>query len=174
MGKFNLQDYQTVEDRLKEFWADCPDGRINTDIIERDGTFVTVKATIWKDKSDASPTATGIAYEDSSIGGQPVNKTSHIENCETSAIGRALANMGYYAKARPSREEMEKVERMGTPVDDADVTAVDDLVEQLTGQGKDVAALKKAAHTSAVNAGHKVKSAGYYQHVAGELAKGLG
>ena len=60
------------------------------------------------------------------------------------------------------------------PAADTDVSAVDDLVEQLKEQDKDVAALKKAAHTSAVNAGHKVKSAGYYQHVAGELAKGLG
>ena len=60
------------------------------------------------------------------------------------------------------------------PATDIDVTKVEDLMQQLKEKGKNVNALKKTAHDSAEKAGHKVKSAGYYQHVAGELAKGLG
>jgi len=54
-----------------------------------------------------APDATGLAQERE--GSSTVNKTSALENCETSAIGRALANLGYAAKGkRPSREEMSK------------------------------------------------------------------
>jgi NADH/NAD ratio-sensing transcriptional regulator Rex len=50
--------------------------------------------------------STGLAYEKNGEG--YVNKTSHLENCETSAIGRALANFNYAGSKRPSREEMQK------------------------------------------------------------------
>jgi hypothetical protein len=105
---FNLEDYETVEDRLTKFWKDYPDGRISTQIIEHTLQRFIVQAAIYRTEVDAQPWATGFAEETVSTRG--VNSTSALENCETSAIGRALANAGYASKGkRPSREEMAKV-----------------------------------------------------------------
>lgn len=110
MPMFNLDNYETVEDRLIRFWADHPEGRIYTSIVHYDDNKVVFKAEIYFGSEDAHPKATGFAEE--IRGASPVNKTSHLENGETSAIGRGLANCGYAAKgSRPSREEMSKVVR---------------------------------------------------------------
>jgi hypothetical protein len=105
---FNLADYETVEVRLEKFIKDYPDFRIATEleVVERDRYIV--KAYLFKTASDSLSWATGYAEE--KITDRGVNSTSALENCETSAIGRALANAGYAAKGkRPSREEMSKV-----------------------------------------------------------------
>ena len=108
---FNLDNYETVEDRLIRFWADHPNGRIATSIHHYDDTKVVFRAEIYFDAADQHPKAVGYAEE--VRGASPVNKTSHLENAETSAIGRGLANCNYAPTgARPSREEMEKVQRM--------------------------------------------------------------
>ncbi len=105
---FNLEDYETVEDRLTKFWKDYPDGRISTEIVEHTLQRFIVKASIYRTEVDAHAWATGFAEETVSTRG--VNSTSALENCETSALGRALANAGYATKGkRPSREEMSKV-----------------------------------------------------------------
>jgi hypothetical protein len=73
---------------------------------------------LYADKDDKVPVATGYAEEIKSDRG--VNATSFVENCETSAIGRAIANCPLQAPAsgpRPSRNEMQKVERLSTPSD---------------------------------------------------------
>ncbi len=112
MAKFNLDNYETVEDRLKAFWKDNPNARINTEIVHitEDGTCVTIRAEIFKQDIDARPVATGIAQETKGQGGF-ANADAWMENCETSAIGRALANWKYQGsnKPRPSKEEMSKV-----------------------------------------------------------------
>lgn len=109
--RFNLDNYETVETRLAKFWAQFPNGQVFTAIHHYDDNKVVFRAEIYKDISDPRPVATGYAEEvrDSS----PVNKTSHVENCESSAIGRALANYLFQSKTapRPSREEMSKVVR---------------------------------------------------------------
>jgi hypothetical protein len=105
---FNLADYETVEVRLEKFIKDYPDFRIATEleVVEKDRYIV--KAYLFKTTSDSLSWATGYAEE--KITDRGVNSTSALENCETSAIGRALANAGYAAKGkRPSREEMSKV-----------------------------------------------------------------
>ena len=105
---FNLEDYETVEERLVKFWKEHPDGRISTTIIEHTLQRFIVQAAIYRTEVDANPWTTGYAEETVSTRG--VNSTSALENCETSAIGRALANAGYASKGkRPSREEMAKV-----------------------------------------------------------------
>ena len=110
MAHFNLADYETVEDRLVKFWDDHKQGRILTSIHYYDDNRILVKAEIYFNREDDRPVATGYAEE--VRGASPVNKTSHAENAETSAIGRGLANCGYATKgSRPSREEMEKVQR---------------------------------------------------------------
>jgi hypothetical protein len=105
---FNLDDYETVEERLIKYWKDYPDGQIHTEIMESTASRFIVKASIFRTEADARPWATGLAEE--TVQGRGVNATSALENCETSAIGRALANAGYATKGkRASREEMGKV-----------------------------------------------------------------
>ena len=105
---FNLADYETVESRLEKWWKDYPDGRVGTKIEQATDTRYIVSAELFRTEADAKAYATGLASE--SVSDRGVNSTSALENCETSAIGRALANAGYAAKGkRASREEMSKV-----------------------------------------------------------------
>lgn len=109
MANFNLDNYVPVNERLEKFYADHPNGRVITNILEHDHNtgFVLFQAMIYRDCDCEHPAATGHAYE---VAGQGhVNKTSHIENCETSAVGRALAMLGYeIQRGIASREEMAK------------------------------------------------------------------
>jgi hypothetical protein len=108
---FNLEDYETVEERLVKFWKEYPDGRIETELIEATATRFIVYSKVYRTEADPKPWATGLAFE--TISDRGVNATSALENCESSSIGRALANAGYAKRgARPSREEMGKVERL--------------------------------------------------------------
>lgn len=111
MVRFNLEDYATVEERLVKFWQDHPDGAVITELIKHEGDTVIFKASIYFERGGQC-VATGYAEEirDAS----PVNKTSFVENAETSAIGRGLANCNYSMKRRASREEMMKVQRMSS------------------------------------------------------------
>jgi hypothetical protein len=120
MPQFNLNDYEPVEQRVKRFYKDHKDGRIITDNIttaqdRQVGTWVT-KSYIYltaEDQEKNLPKATGLAFEvDSAKGPQA---TSALEVCETSSIGRALANANYSGNKRASREEMEKVARDARP-----------------------------------------------------------
>ena len=119
---FDLSQYETVDTRIHKFWGEHKaDGRIESRLIEvvRDDTGrplqYLMEAQVWIGDRLA---ANGFAEE--VVGGSPVNKTSALENCETSAIGRALANAGYSKeKFRASMTEMTKAERLtGTPEDD--------------------------------------------------------
>ena len=107
MGFFNLEDYETVEERLVKFWADNKDGRIVTTLLHFSDTRFIVRTEIYRGL-DTPVWATGLAEE--TVQGKGVNATSALENCETSSLGRALANAGYATKGkRASREEMSKV-----------------------------------------------------------------
>lgn len=121
---FNLADYQPVEERNAQFWAKYPEGRIHTDILFQDGTRYICRCEIFRSADDSVPAATGHAEE--IVTGRGVNQTSALENCETSAEGRALARLGFAPKgARPSREEMDKANRQRAaqekPLSEADV-----------------------------------------------------
>ena len=105
---FNLADYEPVEVRLEKFIKDYPDFRISTELEVIESNRYVVKAYLFKTATDSVAWATGLAEE--TVTSRGVNQTSALENCETSAIGRALANAGYAPKGkRPSREEMNKV-----------------------------------------------------------------
>ena len=105
---FNLADYETVEVRLEKFIKDYPDFRLATELEVCDKDRYVVKAYLYKVTADTVAWTTGYAEE--KVTDRGVNSTSALENCETSAIGRALANAGYAAKGkRPSQEEMKKV-----------------------------------------------------------------
>jgi hypothetical protein len=110
---FNLENYETVDERLEKFWEKYPDGRIATELVTaQEGRYI-VQAFIYKTYADPVAFATGLAEETISTRG--VNATSACENAESSAIGRALHTGGISkhseGKPRPSREEMVKVAR---------------------------------------------------------------
>ena len=110
---FNLESYETVDERLEKFWEKYPDGRIATELVSaQEGRYI-VQAFIYKTYADPVAFATGLAEETISTRG--VNATSACENAESSAIGRALHTGGISkhseGKPRPSREEMVKVAR---------------------------------------------------------------
>ena len=116
---FNLADYEPVEVRLEKFIKDYPDFRISTELEVIEANRYVVKAYLFKTATDSVAWATGLAEE--TVTSRGVNQTSALENCETSAIGRALANAGYAPKGkRPSREEMTKVVKAPAPTVEKD------------------------------------------------------
>lgn len=108
---FNPDQYATVAERIELFYSRYPEGRINTELVARDGGEITFKALVYRTAGETSAAATGWASEREGDG--EVNAVACLENTETSAVGRALANLGFTASAkRPSREEMEKAARV--------------------------------------------------------------
>jgi hypothetical protein len=118
--RFDLSKYSTVAERLAQFHADHPDGRIVTSIVDMQGEIGkiqwVVKTSIYlngDDQKQQKIKATGHAFEIDGTGG--ANATSALENCESSSLGRALMMMGYSMNKDPnslaSREEMQKVIR---------------------------------------------------------------
>ena len=107
---FDVGEYAPVADRITLFYARFPMGRITTRLIARTEHEITVQAYVFRSVEEERPSATGLASE--RIGDGDVNTVACLENTETSAIGRALANLGLTASAqRPSREEMLKANR---------------------------------------------------------------
>jgi hypothetical protein len=115
---FNLDDYEPVAARLDRWLRAKLDGvdasandypRVLTFMVSEPGADICVmRAELWQGEQLI---ATGYAEEVRGAGN--VNRTSHVENCETSAVGRALANAGVAGSdvnKRPSREEMSKVQ----------------------------------------------------------------
>lgn len=82
--------YVMVKDRVKAFREHFPDWKLTTNMVYHDDHQVIFKASILDE--DGHVIATGHAKEDE--GSTNINRTSHVENCETSAIGRALAAFG--------------------------------------------------------------------------------
>lgn len=151
MAQFNLEDYETVEVRIRRFYENHPDGRIITENVttqsDRAGGMWIVKAYIYLSTGDQAnnlPKSTGYAFE---VDGQGMaNKTSALENCETSAIGRALANMDMSGNKRTSREEMEKVARGVTPPKASQ--PVPDFFDSLIEGAENLAALEQLWETA--------------------------
>ena len=111
---FNLDDYEPVASRLDRFLKAHPDARIITDLVHYTGDFAVFKAELWLDDQII---ATG--WEEEVRNSSHINKTSHLANAETGALGRALANAGLSGSdftKRPSREEMQKVVRGDTTI----------------------------------------------------------
>lgn len=123
MPRFDVNSYVDVAERIQLFWEKYPDGAIITEFLSDPNNLKTilVQAQVFKINpgiapDHAYPDATGLAFEEA--GGSGANLTSHVENGETSAIGRALANLGLKTRAdepRPSKQEMQKVERLSPP-----------------------------------------------------------
>ena len=110
MANWSLSDYETVDERIQRFYRDNAGGRIETQLLAHDGehgkTRWIVRAEVYKADSE-NPSGVGHAFEIDGTG--MANKTSALENAETSAVGRALAQAGYSGSRRTTREEMAKV-----------------------------------------------------------------
>jgi len=116
VSRDRFEDYVTVAERIEQFYAAYPQGRLLTSIIEhdREAGFVLIRAEAYRNAEDTMPASTGHAFE---VRGESyVNKTSYLENCETSSVGRALALLGFEVRRGiASREEMEKSARGAAP-----------------------------------------------------------
>jgi hypothetical protein len=112
MANFDLDSYATVQERVAQFYQDFPDGSIRTFMVRSDGPEVIFEARVYRTQEEAAMGVYTSGWAREVEGKTPVNRTSHLENCESSAVGRALANLGYATDAkRPSRSEMLKVAR---------------------------------------------------------------
>lgn len=88
------KSYAQVNQRILAFWSLFPEGRIETEKISDDGARCDFRAMVYRRQGDERPAATGHAYEYVSSNHKSVNATSYVENCETSAVGRALGMLG--------------------------------------------------------------------------------
>ena len=84
------KEYVPVTDRVKEFHRVYPDYKLLTDIVHFDENSVIMVAKIYD--QDGKLVANGHAQEDRNASN--INKTSYVENCETSAVGRAIGMLG--------------------------------------------------------------------------------
>jgi hypothetical protein len=111
---FDLDSYEPVASRIQRFYEAYPTGAIHCEIVHDDGQRVIIKATVWRDINDARPAA--VDYAEELLSDRGVNSSSRVENCATSATGRAISIAAHglgpsdWTK-KPSREEMAKVQR---------------------------------------------------------------
>jgi len=91
---FDPSTYVLVSERIEAFKREYPRRAIQTEILRSNGEVVVVKATVWPDSERPECFFTGHAEEHRECG-EVNSEGSAVENCETSAVGRALAFMGY-------------------------------------------------------------------------------
>jgi len=116
MAMFDLSQYQTSQERIDLFWKRYPNGRLNIELVSFTPEQVVFKAEVYLNKDDVDPVT--VDYAEERLGSSPVNKTSFVENCSTSAIARAISLLGgeFSPKGkRPSASEMSKVNRLNEP-----------------------------------------------------------
>lgn len=130
-GKVSIhgKEYKTVALRVNEFREKCPDWGILTEIIEANDDIVIMKATITNEVTRI----VGTGYAEEKRGSSMINKTSALENCETSAIGRALAACGYAGTEYASANEVENaIHQQNAPLVKIDKKVKDEVVMQST------------------------------------------
>ena len=125
------KEYVPVSERVKEFHEKYPDFVAVTEIISLDENSVVFKATIYD--PDGKIVATGHAQEDR--GSSALNRTSYVENCETSSLGRALGAFGIgidasMASADEVANAIERQEALKKKVDKTNITALKMLADE--------------------------------------------
>lgn len=138
-GKF----YADVAGRVQAFRELCPNGSISTEVVRLDGDMCVIKATVCDEEGRVL--GTGHAYERESS--TQINRTSFIENCETSAVGRALGMIGIGSESSmATAEEMVNALNQQKEIEDlrieilrmakGDANAVDNFVAAHTTNKK--------------------------------------
>ena len=177
MGNFNLDEYITVNERIEKFYKKYPEGSIQTEIKELNEKYVIFVAYAYRTPDDARP-GTGTAMERE--GSTYINKTSHIENAETSAVGRALAMLGFeIKKAICSREEVTNAINNQPKTESKPITKVEDKEEpkKISEETKDTAhkawaillAMTNGDEKTALN---KLEELSTWTNKKGEVVKG--
>lgn len=111
-------DYALVNQRIKAFRMVYPEGTIETQLVSNENGVCVFRAEVMNDKGKLLGTGTAYEKEDSSF----INKTSYIENCETSAVGRALgmAGFGIDVSVASAEEVQNKINNQVITQEDAD------------------------------------------------------
>lgn len=131
--------YVEVNERIKAFRAMCPGGSISTEILSMENGIVTMRTTVCDEEGRVL--ATGLAQEKESS--SYINKTSYVENCETSAVGRALGLCGIgidgsVASAEEVANAINNQNKTNKPMD-----ARSELIVYLKGAGLDMKEVSK-------------------------------
>lgn len=109
------KNYAEVNQRIKAFRKVYPEGSICTEIISNENGVIVIKAIVYNAENRVIGTGTASEKE----GASNINKTSHIENCETSAVGRALGMCGFGIDcAVASKEEVENKEAIAKRIEE--------------------------------------------------------
>lgn len=161
MAHFNLNEYQTVQERVDLFWGKYPNGRINIELVSFNENQVIFKAEVYASKDDVYPLT--VDYAEERLGSSPVNKTSFVENCATSALGRAISALGgeFSPKGkRPSASEMNKVARLNDASPSRNWQAALDNINDLEGLRSLYNEAKQGKAPSSILEAIKVKADG--------------
>jgi hypothetical protein len=157
-ANFDLNSYETVKQRKKRFYTEYPNGRITVDLCSRDSIedYALFKASVFlspEEQEKGLARGIGFALElrdkelkktNSGKQYESVNYTSWTENCEESAVGRALDNAGFFSDPKCSREEMEKAQRMARIPDRSSQGSAGDYVVPFgKAEGKKVSSISK-------------------------------
>ena len=159
--KMTLQNYETVASRVNKFYDEYPNGKILTELVENGGNYWIFKASVYAEITDINPIASGHAHE--VIGASQINKTSALEVCETSAVGRALAFAGLHGAGIASVEEITRAKTRQAEPEQFTAIAKKDFpktvavinvkrYENLIAETKTITELMKAAETIANDA----------------------
>ena len=130
------KEYVPVNERVKEFHAKFPELRVLTELVSLDENSVVMKATV--SDMEGNVLANGYAQEDR--GSSNINKTSYVENCETSAVGRALGmfGIGIDASMASADEVANAIDRQEALKQKVDKNAVSALKMLAAEKGSDL------------------------------------
>lgn len=129
------KEYAAVAERIRAFRKLCPDGQIVTEFIRLDDGLAVCRAavSIYDEEGRQKVIGTGTAYEKE--GSSNINRTSYIENCETSAVGRALGMAGFgllgdvatadeVNRAQEQLDRLERTDMVDSPIDERHFNAL--------------------------------------------------
>ena len=128
------KQYKTVALRVSEFRQINPEWGILTELVESDNERVVMKASIVNYSAGVTDKIIGTGYAEEKRGTTQINKTSALENCETSAIGRALAACGFGGTEYASANEVQNAIQQQVspePVDHAKVAKASNFFKQM-------------------------------------------
>lgn len=132
------KEYAAVNGRINAFRRLFPQGFISTEIVSLDAGVVVMKATCgYYENGQAVVLGTGMAYERE--GSSNINKTSYIENCETSAVGRALgmAGLGINTAVASSEEVQNAIKQQDEMKEDIDPDKRVQLIDEINDMMRD-------------------------------------